>query len=46
MLGHDMAGMMGARSGDEPTQPADGKKKKKKGFGLGDMVKAGAGLIP
>lgn len=46
MLGQDMAGMMGARSGDEPTQPADGKKKKKKGFGLGDMVKAGAGLIP
>lgn len=46
MLGQDMACMMGANSGDDSAQPADGKKKKKKGFGLGDMVKAGAGLIP
>jgi hypothetical protein len=42
MLGQDMGGMMGARSGDS-SQPQDGKKKKK-GFGLGDMIKAGAGI--
>ncbi|MFT4074010.1 MAG: hypothetical protein QM647_00665 [Asticcacaulis sp.] len=42
MLGQDMAGMMGAQKGDT-SQPQDGKKKKK-GFGLGDMIKAGAGF--
>ena len=44
MLGQTM-GMMGANSSDD-SAPAGDKKKKKKGFGLGDMVKAGAGLIP
>jgi len=48
MLGQDM-GMMGqaAATGDSGDAPAGGKKKKKKGFGLGDVVKQGiGGLIP
>jgi len=43
MLGQDMAGMMGGNQGDD-SAPAGDKKKKKKGFGLGDMLKAGAGI--
>jgi len=38
-----MAGMMGGNQGDD-SAPAGDKKKKKKGFGLGDMLKAGAGI--
>lgn len=45
MLGQAM-GMMGAADDKSGDQPAGDKKKKKKGFGLGDIVKAGAGLIP
>ncbi len=45
MLGQDMAGMMGSNTSDDAA-PAGDRKKKKKGFGLGDMIKSGAGLIP